>query len=92
MAALLVLGFALVHFAGRSERKVSQDEALVIARPRIDFTPTGHQIRYIRRGIPSHGFWVVSFYIEKTGGGYKRATVVLVNATTGKVAEVKRTA
>lgn len=92
MAALLVLGLALVHFAGRNEKKVSQDEALVIARPRIDFTPNGHLIRYIRRGIPSHGFWVVTYYIRNAVGVYKRVTVVFVDATSGKVTEVRRTA
>jgi hypothetical protein len=30
----IVLGLALVHFAGRDEAKVSQQEALAIARPR----------------------------------------------------------
>ena len=92
MVALLALGLALVHFAGRNEKKVSQEEALAIARPQIDFKPNGHQIRYIRRGIPSHGFWVVSYYIRNALGSYKRVTVVLVDASTGEVAEVRRTA
>ena len=91
MALLLAVGFALVHFAGRGEKRVSKDDAIAIARPRIDFKPTGYQIRFIRRGIPSRGFWVVSFYIRKTGAGYTRVTVVLVNASTGEVSEVRRT-
>jgi hypothetical protein len=91
MAGLLVVGLLLVHVADRGGTKVSQDEALAIARPRIDFKPTGHQIRFIRRGIPPRGFWVVSFYIRKPLVGLTRVTVVLVDATTGRVTEVRRT-
>ena len=91
MVLLLAVGFALVHVAGRGEKRVSKDDAIAIARLRIDFKPNGFQIRFIRRGIPSRGFWVVSFYIRKQEGGYKRVTVVLVNASTGQVTEVRRT-
>ena len=91
MAALLVVGLLLVHLAGRGGQKVSQDEALAIARRQIDFRPTGHQIRFIRRGIPSHGYWVVSYYIRKPLRGFQRVTVVLVDATSGRVTEVHRT-
>ena len=91
MVGLLALGFVLVRVADQGGRKVGKDQAIEIARPRIDFRPTGHQIRYIRRGIPSRGYWVVSFYIRNATEGYKRVTVVLVDASTGKVTEVRRT-
>jgi hypothetical protein len=90
MVGLLVLGFALVHVVDRNGAKVSQQEAVAIARARIDFKPEDYQIRFIRRGIPSRGFWVVSFYIRKQLGGYARVTVVLVDAATGRVTEVRR--
>ena len=91
MVGLLALGFVLVHFAGRNDKRVSQDQAVAISRMRIDFVPTGHQIRYVRRGIPSHGYWVTSFYIRKKDGTYSRVTVVLVDASSGRVTEVRRT-
>jgi hypothetical protein len=91
MVGLLVLGFALVHVVDRNGAKVGQQEAVAIARTRIDFKPEDYQIRFIRRGIPSRGFWVVSFYIRKRLGGYARVTVVLVDAATGRVTEVRRT-
>ena len=90
MAALLAIGFVLVHVANRGSAKVGKDDALAIARERVDFAPTGYQIRFIRRGIPSRGFWVASFYIRKRGD-YSRITVVLVDAATGRVTEVRRT-
>jgi hypothetical protein len=91
MVALLLVGLALVHVLHQGKTNVSKDQALTIARTRIDFEPNGHQIRYIRRGIPSHGFWVASFYIRKANGGYSRVTIVLVDAESGKVTEVRRT-
>ena len=92
MVGLLVVGIVLVNVAGRGSPRVSKEEAVAIARPRIDFKPEDHQIRFIRRGIPPRGFWVVSFFIRKRIGGYKRVTVVLVDASTGQVTEVRRTA
>ena len=92
MVGLLVVGIVLVNVAGRGKPRISQKEAVAIARPRVDFKPEDYQIRFIRRGIPPRGFWVVSFFIRKRVGGYKRVTVVLVDASTGRVTEVRRTA
>ena len=91
MIGLLALGFVLVHVVDRNGAKVSQDEAVAIARAQIDFKPEDHQIRFIRRGIPSRGYWVVSFFVRKQAGGYERVTVVLVDAASGRVTEVRRT-
>jgi hypothetical protein len=90
MVALLGVGLVLVDVLDQGKSKVSKEQALAIARPRIDFKPTGYQIRFIRRGIPSRGFWVASFYIRKDAGGYSRVTVVLVDATSGRVTEVRK--
>ena len=92
MVGLVALGLVLVNVVGRGGPTISKQEAIAIARPRIDFKPQDYQIRFIRRGIPPRGFWVVSFYIRKRGGGYKRVTVVLVDASTGRITEVRRTA
>jgi hypothetical protein len=92
MAALLVLGLVLTRGLGRAGHDVSKDEAVTIARSRVDFTPEGYNIRFVRRGIPPRPFWVVSFWIRSTDGGYSRITVVLVDANTGRVTDVKRAA
>ncbi len=92
MVALIALGFVLVDVLGHGGPRVSKAEAVAIARPRIDFTPQDHQIRFIRRGIPSRGYWIVSFFIRKKQGGYKRVTVVVLDATSGQITEVRRTA
>ena len=90
MVGLLALGLILVDVAGRGKPRVSQQRAVAIARPHVDFTPQDHQIRFVRQGIPPRGYWVVSFYIRRPSGGYKRVTVVLVDAQTGHVTEVRR--
>jgi hypothetical protein len=91
MAALLAVGFLLVHVAERGGRKISKDEAVAIARTKIDFEPTGYQIRFLRRGIPPRGYWITSLYIRKQSGGYSRVTVVVIDAASGAVTEVHRT-
>ena len=90
MVGLLALGLVLVNVLGHGKPRVNEERAVAIARPRIDFKPQDHQIRFIRQGIPPRGYWVVSFFIRKPRGGYKRVTVVLVDAQTGVVTEVRR--
>jgi hypothetical protein len=92
MVALLVIGLVLVKVLGRNTPNVSKAEALEISRPRVDFVPQDHQIRFIRRGIPPRGYWIVSYFIRRTGGGFKRVTVVVVDAASGKVTEIRRSA
>ena len=91
MVGLLALGRVLVNVLGGGKPHVSEERAVAIARPHVDFTPQDHQIRFVRQGIPPRGYWVVSFFIRKQGGGYKRVTVVLVDAQSGRVTEVRRT-
>jgi hypothetical protein len=90
MVGLLGLGLVLVNVLGSGKPHVSKERAVAIARPRIDFKPQDHQIRFVRQGIPPRGYWVVSFFIRRQSGGYKRVTVVLVDAETGRVTQVRR--
>jgi hypothetical protein len=90
MVGLLGLALVLTQVLGRGGTKISSDRAVAIARPRIDFRPTGHTVRFIRRGIPPRGSWVVSFWTRKPNGSYDRVTLVLVDAATGEVTEVRR--
>ena len=90
MVGLLGLGLVLTQVLGRGGTRVSSDRAVAIARPRVDFVPKGHTIRFIRQGIPPRGSWVVSFWTRKPDGSYDRITVVLVDASTGTVSRVTR--
>jgi hypothetical protein len=92
MVALLALGLVLTRVLGRTTPKVSKQEAVAVARPNVAFKPQGYNIRLVRQGIPPRPVWAVSFWIRKIGGdGYSRITLVLVDANTGQVMQVRRT-
>jgi hypothetical protein len=90
MVGLLLVGVVLTRVLGKTRPHVSEAKAVQIARPKVDFTPQGHNIRLVRRGIPSRPYWVISFWIKKSTGGYKRITVVLVDSDNGRIVEVRR--
>jgi hypothetical protein len=91
MVALLALGLVLTRVLGRTTPKVSKQEAVAVARPNVHFKPEGHNIRLVRQGVPPRPVWAVSFWIRKAGGGYSRITLVLVDANSGRVMQVRST-
>jgi hypothetical protein len=91
MVALLALGLVLTRVLGRTTPKVSKADAVALARPNVDFKPQGYNIRLVRQGIPPRPVWAVSFWIRKAGGGFSRITLVLVDANSGQVMQVRRT-
>lgn len=90
MVALIAIGLLLTRVLDRSGARVSEERAVEVARPYAGFTPEGHNIRLLRRGIPPKPFWAVSFWIKDATGDPTRVTLVLVNADTGDVTEVKK--
>jgi hypothetical protein len=91
MVGLLVLGLVLTRVLGHTTPHVGESRALAIARPYVKFAPQGNTIRLVRRGIPPRAFWAVSFWTRKPSGGYARITLVLLDANSGRVTEVRRT-
>jgi hypothetical protein len=91
MVGLLALGLVLTRVLGRTTPKVSKQEAVAVARPNVHFKPQGHNIRLVRQGVPPRPVWAVSFWIRKAGGGYSRITLVLVDANSGRVMQVRST-
>ena len=89
MVAIVVIGLTLTRVLNRGGARVSEERAVEIARPHVDFTPEGHNIRLVRRGIPPRPVWAVSFWIRDATGELTRVTVVLVNADTGEVTSVQ---
>ena len=90
MVALIAIGLLLTRVLDRSGARVSEERAVEVARPYAGFTPEGHNIRLVRRGIPPKPFWAVPFWIKDASGDPTRVTVVLVNADTGDVTEVRK--
>jgi hypothetical protein len=91
MVALIALGLVLTRVLGKTTPKVSKDDAVAVARPNVDFKPQGYNIRLVRQGIPPRPVWAVSFWIRKAAGGFSRITIVLVDANSGRVMQVRRT-
>jgi hypothetical protein len=90
MVALIAVGLLLTRVLDRSGARVSEERAVEVARPYAGFTPEGHNIRLVRRGIPPKPFWAISFWIKNASGDPTRVTVVVVNADTGDVTEVRK--
>jgi hypothetical protein len=90
MAALILVGLTLTRFTGHGGQQVSEDRAVAIARPQVDFTPEGHNIRLVRQGIPPRAVWAISFWIKDPQGTPTRLTVVLVDASTGQIDSVRK--
>jgi len=89
MAALILIGLTLTRFTGHGGQQVSEERAVEIARPQVNFTPEGHNIRLVRQGIPPRAVWAISFWIKDRQGTPTQLTVVLVDASTGQIDSVR---
>jgi len=81
----LVGAFFVSRGCQRSQIRISQEQAVVLGERQLDFKPQDHSIRMVLRGVPPKRYWVVSYFIRNETGGYRKLTVLLVNANTGKV-------
>ena len=73
----------------RSYVRITKDQAVAIGQKQLKFHPEGHTIRTLLRGVPPKRFWAISYWIRnKQGGGYRKITVVLINANNGKIVQV----
>lgn len=89
LVVLVVALFAARTCASR-DTDIGQDEAIEIARQEIDFDPERTMVRFTPRGVDSRPFWAVSFSLLDADDQPERITVVLVNARTGEVEEIRR--
>ena len=84
---VLLAAYLVSRSCGRVGDEISQDEAVEIAKGRIDFEPQQFQVRLFKKGINSRPYWGVSLYngprTEPT-----RCRIVQVDAVTGRVAAV----
>jgi hypothetical protein len=69
---------------------ISQADAIEIARREVAYTPDRTMVRLVRRGAPqSRPYWAVSLSTVDSEGELDRVTVVVVDAQTREVAEVR---
>ena len=74
---------------GRGEHKVSEERAVAIARPRPISRPRGTTSGSCAGAFRRAAFWAVSFWIKDKTGHATDVTVVVVDAETGQIAEVR---
>jgi len=92
IAALLALSFVVARSCQQAQIRVTQDQAIAIAKQQVDFTPKQTQIRLLRQGLNRQPFWIVSLSVpnSKRPGTFRRLALVHIDANTGKVAEVQQ--
>jgi hypothetical protein len=88
--AILLVAFVASRSCASVGDRISQEEAVSIAKRQIDYTPDKVQVRLFKRGLQSRPFWAVSLVTVGSDGRLERATVVVVDARTGEVDEVRR--
>ena len=86
---VLLAAFLVSRSCGRVGDEISQDQAVEIAKGRIDFDPQHFQVRLFKKGIDSHPYWGVSLY-NGPRTQPTRCRVVQVDAVTGRIAAISR--
>ena len=89
LLAVLLLAFVASRSCASRDTDISQDEAVEIAREEVDFEPDRVGVRFLPRGVPSQPFWAVSLSTEDSQGALERVIVVVVDANTGEIEEVR---
>jgi hypothetical protein len=88
---VLVAAFVFAQTCQKDQVRVSKEQAIQTAGEQVDFEPERTQIRFLRQGLGSEPFWIVSLSIpgarEDT---FRRIAVVRIDANTGEVEDVER--
>ncbi len=69
--------------------RINEAQAVAIGQRQLDFDPQGHSIRIVQRGVPPKRYWAVSYFIRNQTGGYRKLTVLLIDANTGTVQVIR---
>jgi hypothetical protein len=86
--AVLLFAFFVSKSCGSVGDEVSQEEAVALARERIDFDAEHHQIRLFKKGFQSHPYWGVSLY-DGDRTNPTQCQLVQIDAQTGDIASVQ---
>jgi len=89
LVAVLLAAFLVTKSCGSRETEISKEEAVEIARGKIDYEPDRVMTRFVPRGIKSRPNWAVSLATLRDDGRLERVTVVVVDGETGQVVETR---
>lgn len=91
LLGVLLLAVAASRSCASSEGQISKEEAIEIAKREVAYEPERTQVRLIRRGLPqSRPFWAVSLSTLDSSGRLDEVTVVVVDAQTRAVDEIRQ--
>lgn len=90
LLAVLLVALVVARSCGATETDVSKEQAIAIARGAVDFQPNNEMVRFVKRGLQSQGNWAVSLSNKLPDGTLEKVTVVVVDATTGEIVEIRR--
>jgi hypothetical protein len=86
---VLLVAFVVAKGCVGAGSEISKEEAIRIATREVDYRPERTQVRLVRQGFQSRPYWAVSLSTLDGRGALERVTVVLVDARTREVAEVR---
>ena len=94
LLALLAFTFFVAKSCQDNQVRVTQAQAVELAKKQVDFAPENTQIRLLRQGLDRRPMWIVSLSIPKGPEGpnpdkFARLSLVRIDATTGKVESVE---
>ena len=90
IALLLVLCFVVAGTCQQSQVRITKQQAIATAEEQVNFDPEQVQIRFLRQGIGSEPFWIVSLSVRGSREDtFRQLTFVRIDANTGKVADVQ---
>ncbi len=90
LVVVLLVAVAVARTCGSRDTEISKEDAIEIAREQIDYEPDRVMTRFLPRGVRSRPSWGVSLSTVDATGALDRITVVVVDARTGRVLEVRR--
>lgn len=90
LVVVLVAALLVAKTCGATRTDVSQEQAIAIARDAVDFEPTTTMVRLVKRGLQSRPFWAVSLSVREASGALSHVTVVVIDAKSGEIAEIRR--
>jgi len=90
IAGVLVLAFVVAQTCQKSSIRFNKDQAIAKAEAQVDFTPQREQVRFLRQGLNSKPYWIVSLSRPgKREGTFSELAVVRIDANTGKVKDIQ---
>jgi hypothetical protein len=91
IVGVLVVAFVAAQTCQKSSIRLDKNQAIAKAEQQVDFTPQRTQVRFLRQGLTSRPYWVVSLSTPgRREGTFSELAVIRINANTGKVESVNQ--